>query len=147
MFFSNRGVDSGQCFRKHGTLHSNPSITNNVAEFFLPMRALDSLFHVAMNGISASTKIFDLLDLPEEEEKTEELAKSELGVKFENVRFGYKAEREILLGISLDISSGKFVSIAGVSGCGKSTISQLISGVNRTKVGNIVIGGKNDQQF
>lgn len=112
------------------------------AEFFLPMRALGSLFHVAMNGISASTKIFHLLDLPEEEEKTEELAKSDLGIKFENVRFGYEAEREILHGISLDIPSGKFVSIVGESGCGKSTISQLISGVNRTKVGNIVIGGK-----
>ena len=112
------------------------------AEFFLPMRALGSLFHVAMNGISASTKIFHLLDLPEEGEKVEELEKSDLSIKFEDVKFGYEAEREILHGISLEIPSGKFVSIVGESGCGKSTISQLISGVNKTKVGKILIGGK-----
>ena len=112
------------------------------AEFFLPMRALGSLFHVAMNGISASTKIFHLLDLPEEGEKVEELEKLDLSIKFEDVKFGYEAEREILHGISLEIPSGKFVSIVGESGCGKSTISQLISGVNKTKVGKITIGGK-----
>ncbi len=41
------------------------------ADFFIPMRQLGSFFHVAMNGMAASDKIFRLLDLPEREERTE----------------------------------------------------------------------------
>ena len=41
------------------------------ADFFIPMRQLGSFFHVAMNGMAASDKIFSLLDLPEKKENTE----------------------------------------------------------------------------
>lgn len=120
------------------------------AEFFLPLRALGSSFHVAMNGISASSKIFHLLNLPEEGEKQNSLnaSKDDMTIKFENVNFSYADSedgnnRQVLHNVSLTIQSHHLVSIVGESGCGKSTIAQLIAGINKHySNGSITIGNK-----
>ena len=113
------------------------------AEFFLPLRALGSSFHVAMNGISAAGKIFDLLALPEVGEKPNSLkADDPKTIVFENVDFSYTEERKVLKNVSLEIPSGKFVSIVGESGSGKSTIANLISGINKNYTnGKIQVNG------
>lgn len=67
------------------------------AEFFLPLRALGSYFHVAMNGMAASGKIFRLLDLPEAPEKTAPPG-TRGGIRCEGLRFSYEAGREVLRG-------------------------------------------------
>ena len=112
------------------------------SEFFIPLRLLGSFFHIAMNGMAASDKIFAILDLPEPEEGSVELeAGSELAVRFEDVHFSYEEDREILKGISLEIPAGSFVALAGESGCGKSTIAGILSGKNRGFSGKVTIGG------
>lgn len=112
------------------------------ADFFLPMRALGSFFHVAMNGMAASEKIFRLLDLQEPEMQPEEIDSENCGIRCRNVRFSYEKEREILHGVSVDFPQGSFVSIVGESGCGKSTLTSLLMGRNRGYDGSITIGGK-----
>lgn len=121
------------------------------AEFFLPLRALGSSFHVAMNGISAADKIFHLLNLPEESKKPLKIDEndSDVSIDFKNVDFSYHideesgGERQVLHNVSLKIPSNKLVSIVGESGCGKSTIVQLISGVNKNySNGSIKIADK-----
>ena len=112
------------------------------SEFFIPLRLLGSFFHIAMNGMAASDKIFAILNLPEPEEGSVELeASSELAVRFEDVHFSYEEDREILKGISLEILAGCFVALAGESGCGKSTIAGILSGKNRGFSGKVTIGG------
>ena len=112
------------------------------SEFFIPLRLLGSFFHIAMNGMAASDKIFAILNLPEPEEGSVELeASSELAVRFEDVHFSYEEDREILKGISLEILAGSFVALAGESGCGKSTIAGILSGKNRGFSGKVTIGG------
>ena len=112
------------------------------SEFFIPLRLLGSFFHIAMNGMAASDKIFAILNLPEPEEGSVELeAGSELAVRFEDVHFSYEEDREILKGISLEILAGSFVALAGESGCGKSTIAGILSGKNRGFSGKVTIGG------
>ena len=112
------------------------------SEFFIPLRLLGSFFHIAMNGMAASDKIFAILDLPEPEEGSVELeADSGLAVRFEDVHFSYEEDREILKGISLEIPVGSFVALAGESGCGKSTIAGILSGKNRGFSGKVTIGG------
>ena len=112
------------------------------SEFFIPLRLLGSFFHIAMNGMAASDKIFAILNLPEPEEGSVELeAGSELAVRFEDVHFSYEEDREILKGISLEIPAGSFVALAGESGCGKSTIAGILSGKNRGFSGKVTIGG------
>ena len=112
------------------------------SEFFLPLRILGSFFHIAMNGMAASDKIFRILDLPQPEKKTEPLPDGPLDIELRCIHFSYEKDREILKDIDLTLPSGSFVSLVGESGCGKSTIAGLLTGKNREYSGEIRIGGR-----
>lgn len=111
------------------------------SEFFLPLRLLGSFFHIAMNGMAASDKIFKILDLPEPQAGEKTLPEGALDVRLNDVHFSYEADREILKGVKLDLPAGSFVSLVGESGCGKSTIAGLLAAKNRGYTGEITIGG------
>ena len=111
------------------------------SEFFLPLRLLGSFFHIAMNGMAASDKIFKILDLPEPQAEEKTLPEGALDVRLNDVHFSYEADREILKGVKLDLPAGSFVSLVGESGCGKSTIAGLLAAKNRGYTGEITIGG------
>ena len=111
------------------------------SEFFLPLRLLGSFFHIAMNGMAASDKIFKMLDLPEPQAEEKTLPEGALDVRLNDVHFSYEADREILKGVKLDLPAGSFVSLVGESGCGKSTIAGLLAAKNRGYTGEITIGG------
>ena len=111
------------------------------ADFFIPMRQLGSFFHIAMNGMAASDKIFRLLDLPEAEAKTEKVS-DDCTIVCSNLHFSYEEDREILHGVDLQFSMGSFTAIVGESGCGKSTVSAILMGRNKGYTGSVTIGGK-----
>ena len=110
------------------------------ADFFLPMRMLGSFFHIAMNGMAASDKIFRLLDLPEPEQKTADVPE-DCTIRCENLHFSYEADREILHGVDMIFPKGSFTALVGESGCGKSTIASLLMGRNKGYTGKLTIGG------
>lgn len=109
------------------------------ADFFIPMRQLGSFFHIAMNGMAASEKIFRLLELPEKEDSGCECPTGD--IVCENLSFSYNSEREILHGINLEFPKDSFTALVGESGCGKSTVASILTGKNRTYDGLITIGG------
>lgn len=109
------------------------------SEFFIPLRLLGSFFHIAMNGMAASDKIFALLDLPEPEEKETVLKDAPIGIHLEKVQFSYEEDRDILNGISMDFNAGSLTSLVGTSGCGKSTIAGILMGRNKGYKGKIQI--------
>ena len=117
------------------------------AEFFLPMRLLGSLFHVAMNGISASDRIFDLLDIEVEEKPSlsDEQMKSldNIDIKLENVSYSYDKKRTILENINIDIKEKQTVAFVGESGSGKSTITSLLLKIDEVDKGAITFNGIN----
>ena len=86
----------------HLSLHGALMLILLAAEFFIPLRLLGSFFHIAMNGMAASDKIFALLDLPEPAEGTEELNDGEISISFTGVHFSYEKDREILKGIDME---------------------------------------------
>lgn len=110
------------------------------ADFFLPMRLLGSYFHIAMNGMAASDKIFKLLDIPEPEKKEEEVP-ADCTIRMEQVRFSYEADREILHGVDMTFPMHKFTAIVGESGCGKSTVASILMGRSRGYSGKVSVGG------
>lgn len=112
------------------------------SEFFIPLRLLGSFFHIAMNGMAASDKIFALLDLPEPEEKGEILESGEIDICLAGVGFSYEKDREIVREISMDFPAGSFTSIVGTSGCGKSTIAGILMGRNKGYDGSVTVQGK-----
>ena len=109
------------------------------ADFFLPMRRLGSFFHVAMNGMTASDRIFAILDLKERE--TGEATPSSADISVKGLSFGYTEEKEVLRDIVMDFPEGSFTAIAGESGCGKSTIAGLLTGKNAGYHGELKLGG------
>ena len=111
------------------------------SEFFLPLRLLGSFFHIAMNGMAASDKVFKILDLPEPQAGEKTLPDGALDVTLKDVHFSYEEDREILKGINLNLPAGSFVSLVGESGCGKSTIAGILAAKNRGYSGEITIGG------
>ena len=117
------------------------------SEFFIPLRLLGSFFHIAMNGMAASDKIFALLDLPEPKQGSAKVPARAEDITLSAVHFSYEQDREILKGIDLTLKAGSFVSLVGTSGCGKSTISGLLSGKNKGYTGSIRIGDSEISQI
>lgn len=110
------------------------------AEFFIPLRLLGSFFHIAMNGMAASDKIFRLLDAKEKLVGEEELGEIK-AIELENVNFSY-GDKPCLSQVSMKVSKGSFTSLVGPSGCGKSTIAALILGEHSIKEGGLFLEGK-----
>ena len=111
------------------------------AEFFLPMRRLGSYFHVAMNGMAASDKIFKFLNLDEPADRIGII--EDIGeISLNNVHFSYDESREILHGISMTIPEKSFVGIVGESGCGKSTVASLLMERNTPTAGTLTLNGR-----
>ncbi len=110
------------------------------ADFFIPMRQLGSCFHIAMNGMAASDKIFHLIDLPETAQKSETVPKN-CSITCFGLYFSYQEDREILHGIDMKFPKGTFTSVVGESGCGKSTIAAILMGRTKGYSGSVKIGG------
>ena len=110
------------------------------ADFFIPMRQLGSFFHIAMNGMAASDKIFHFLDMKESEKGNKEFPDNH-NISFRNVQFAYETQRPILKNINVECPMGSFTAIVGESGCGKSTFAGILTKKNENFGGSITIGG------
>ena len=122
------------------------------AEFFIPLRLLGSFFHIAMNGMAASDKMFRLLDMEAEEVDMDDKQEREkagekndrvpYAVSARQVTFAYEEEQPILKEVTVDIPSRSLVSVVGASGCGKSTLASLFMGYQTAQSGKVLICGK-----
>lgn len=110
------------------------------AEFFIPLRLLGSFFHIAMNGISASEKMFEILDFEEDDKRINKIDSKNENIIINNLNFGYNKDKTILKNINMTIKEKSFISIVGQSGSGKSTLAGLISLRNENYSGSIKIG-------
>lgn len=109
-------------------------------DFFLPLRSFGSAFHVAMNGASASKKILSLLEQSDPVWGEETVTDTE--IKVENVTFSYDGKRDVLKNVSMTFPKTGMTAIVGESGCGKSTVVNMLFGAFRPKGGAVTVGGK-----
>ncbi len=109
-------------------------------EFFLPLRAFGSAFHVAMNGASAGKKIISLLATPDPEWGNESVDGKE--IKLDGVTFSYDVKRDVLKSVNMVFPEKGFTAIVGESGCGKSTVVNMLIGAFRPQKGEVTVGGK-----
>ena len=114
------------------------------AEFFLPLRAFGSAFHVAMNGASAGRKIITLLGTPDPVWGEEVLTGDE--IELCDVTFSYDGTRDVLKNVSMKFADRGMTAIVGESGCGKSTVVNMIIGAYRPKAGFVTVGGKKAEE-
>lgn len=111
------------------------------ADFFLPLRLLGSFFHVAMNGMAASDKLFKLLDTKEDEHGAEIPENLDGDIEIKDLSFSYDGEKTVLNDISATFKKHELISIVGESGCSKSTLASLLCGTTKGYIGSITIGG------
>ena len=109
-------------------------------DFFLPLRAFGSAFHIAMNGASAGNKILSLLAQPDPVWGSETVDNTEITVK--DVTFSYDGTRDILKHASMNFGSTGMYAIVGESGSGKSTVVNLLLGAYHPQQGSILVGNK-----
>ena len=109
-------------------------------DFFLPLRAFGSAFHIAMNGASAGNKILSLLAQPDPVWGNETVASTEITVK--DVTFSYDGKRDVLKHASMNFNSTGMHAIVGESGSGKSTVVNLLLGAYHPQQGSILVGNK-----
>ena len=110
-------------------------------EFFLPLRALGSAFHVAMNGVSAGKKIINLLN--REDPLWGDINIEDTSLILKDVSFSYDGKREVLKDVSISLPKNNLVVIVGKSGCGKSTIVSLLLGSYYPQKGEVLVGDEN----
>ena len=146
-FFAYGGAALGILMATRAFVKGNLALANCIfmillsAEFFLPMRRLGSYFHVAMNGMAASDKIFKFLKLDEPADRIGII--EDIGeISLNDVHFSYDESREILHGISMTIPENSFVGIVGESGCGKSTVASLLMERNTPTSGTLTLNGR-----
>ena len=107
-------------------------------EFFLPLRTLGSAFHLAMNGLSAGRKIINLVQVEEPKWGIQEAKDSSLKIK--DVTFSYDGKRKALNSINMQFANSGMTAIVGESGCGKTTIVNLLLGAIHANEGQVYIG-------
>lgn len=113
-------------------------LTLVAVEFFLPLRAFGSAFHIAMNGASAGKKIMSILNIPEPIWGTEEVLNTTINLN--NVTFTYDGSRNVLKNVNMTFPNKGMTAIVGESGSGKSTVVNMLSGAIRPNKGTVTVG-------
>jgi ATP-binding cassette subfamily B protein len=116
-----------------------------LAQLFRPLDMLGWVYRNIRQGLIDMEQMFDVIDThPEVVDKPDaaELIVGSGHVRFEDVRFGYEPEREILRGIDIDVPAGSMTAVVGPSGAGKSTLSRLLFRFYEPTGGRITIDGQ-----
>ena len=108
-------------------------------EFFIPMRILTSLFHVAMTGVSAAENIISFVDSPERNNNGNKEFKNENEIKVSKLNFSYPDGTQSLKDIDMTFKKGNLTAVVGHSGCGKSTLVSVLAGELKSKKNEIFI--------
>jgi subfamily B ATP-binding cassette protein MsbA len=109
-----------------------------------PMKKVSSVNNTLQQGIAAAERVFEILDVqPDVAEKTDAavLPPVRNAIEFNDVRFRYDAQTEVLKGINLKVEVGEVLALVGSSGGGKSTLANLIPRFFDVSSGSITIDG------
>ncbi|MCI5953366.1 MAG: ABC transporter ATP-binding protein/permease [Lachnospiraceae bacterium] len=121
------------------------AISSYASRFWQPIMNLGNIFNNFINNIAYLERIFETLDEPvtvDDAEDAIEMPKIKGEVTFENVTFGYEADKMVLKNLSFTVKPGESVALVGPTGAGKSTIVNLISRFYNVYEGRVLIDGQ-----
>jgi ATP-binding cassette subfamily B protein len=130
----------------HGTISLGTflAFSTYVGQFVAPARQLAGIVLTAQQARGGVERIFQLLDLPPaiaDRAGATELPELRGSITFEDVWFGYAADRPVLRGLDLAVAAGERVAVVGLSGSGKSTLTSLVSRTYDPDRGRVLVDG------
>jgi ABC-type multidrug transport system fused ATPase/permease subunit len=136
----------GDKFTTFGDLFS---YTMFIGMLFNPLRQIADKFNEMQMGMISANRVFDILDTDKEVQLdgTKIAGHFKGNIRFENVRFSYIDDEEVLKGINLNVKSGETIAIVGATGAGKSTIINLLNRFYEINSGAIYIDNQNINDF
>ena len=85
-------------------------------------------------------RVIGIADVPPDRSATGETPR-DMHLEVDDVRYAYRAGRDVLKGVSLDLVPGERLAIVGPSGAGKSTLGRLMAGIDGPRTGRVDVGG------
>ncbi|HEV7457960.1 MAG TPA: ABC transporter ATP-binding protein/permease [Roseococcus sp.] len=120
-------------------------VNTYLIQLYLPLNILGFAYREIRQGLTDMEQMFSLLDVPREVEDAPgapALSVPEGRVVFDDVRFHYRPDREILKGVSFEVPPGRMLAIVGPTGAGKSTISRLLFRFYDATGGRVLVDGQ-----
>ncbi len=109
-----------------------------------PIKNLSKLNSVVQEGLASGERVFQILDIPTEGEKSGDYVIDGIkeGIVYDKVSFSYENGIEVLTDVDLTVSKGEVVALVGPSGSGKSTLADLLPRFYTPTSGKILIDGR-----
>ncbi|MCT4630391.1 ABC transporter ATP-binding protein [Winogradskyella sp.] len=119
------------------------SFTMFIPMLFRPLYQIANKFNTLQMGMVAADRVFKVLDTNSNIDDVGTIKANHFNgnIEFNNVRFSYVEDEEVLKGISFDVKAGETVAIVGATGAGKSTIINLLNRFYEIDSGHILIDG------
>lgn len=120
-----------------------------ISLLFRPLRQIANKFNTMQMGMVSANRVFKILDTESNIADEGQMKINNLvgKIRFENVRFSYIEDEEVLKGISLQVNPGQTIAIVGATGAGKSTIINLLNRFYEIDNGEILVDDINIQDI
>lgn len=117
-----------------------------IQQFFVPIRDLSTKYTLIQSALAAAERVFSFLDIdetvPDAPPKNPTLhMESDPLIRFDQVRFGYRPDEEVLHGVSFDVRRGEHVAVVGATGAGKTSTIAVLQRFYEISGGSVCVGG------
>ncbi len=126
------------------TVGALSSLLSYTTQYTKPFNEISGVIAELQNALACAARVFLLLDEKEETPDAKDaktIACAHGDVSIENVSFSYLPERPLIQNLSLDVPAGKRIAIVGPTGCGKTTLINLLMRFYDVKTGQICVDG------
>ena len=146
VWYGGINILNGSTLTTFGDLFAYTMLINML---FNPLRQIADKFNVMQMGIVAAERVFDILETESQIQNkgTIEAQNFKGDLLFQDVRFSYVKDEEVLKGINLKVNAGETIAIVGSTGAGKSTIINLLNRFYEIDSGEITIDGRNINEY
>ena len=112
-------------------------------QYTKPFNEISGVITELQGALASAGRVFELLDMEEETDSENILPLSKGSMEFKDVYFSYTPERPLIENFNLTVKPGERVAIVGPTGCGKTTLINLLMRFYDVNSGKISVDGKN----